>query len=167
MSTNLEQIEDTIAAIMIAESGLSTLDRIYLGVPYASLNEHDRWAVVTVDGEQTVSEMTGGNFVRLYAGSIILNVRQQDELTLVSDRVYRVSSYAAMHALANTTINLFRTGTNRSLQNLVFTNGGVLKIAVGEEAIEYGINAEQERIDAFSNSAILPFVVETKEVLAT
>lgn len=165
MSEPLELIENQIGAIMTAESALDGLDRIYLGVPFASLSEHDQWSVVSIDSEQTVRELTGSTFIRLYVGAIILNVRQQDALTLISERVYRVSSYATMHALANAVVELFRTSTNRALQNLSFANGGVLKIVVGEETVEYGINVETERIDAFSNSAIIPFLVETKEVL--
>lgn len=164
MTINLELIENKMAAMMTAESDLDSLDRIYLGVPYASLGEHDRWAVLSVDTQQGDTQNTGGYAYPLYVGSIIINVRQQDELLAVSDRVVRVSSYAAMHALANTTLSLFRTPTGRTLQNLALTNGGVLRISIGEEVVEFGINAEQERIDAFSNSAIIPFVVETQEV---
>lgn len=168
MATPITTIEEQIAAIMVAESSLDNVDMMYLGVPYAVPAEYNIWSIITIDTERTERQMTGARHERVYLGSIIVNVRQQDNpFTAIggSGRVQRVSSYSTMQTLGNAVVDLFKQTANQSLQNLTFVTGGVTEMIIGDEAVQYGIEATQERIDAYRNSVVIPFAVATLETM--
>lgn len=162
------ELADGIAAIMVADTNLSSIDMVFVGIPYAVQNQYDRWAVVVVDSEQTEEAMTGNKVFRTYTGGIVVNVRLQDTLTAVgiSGRIQRLGGYAAVNTLVDAVVKLFKTTTNRRLGNLAVTGGAVDNFEVGDPGIEYGIAAEQGRETSYQHFGSIPFECRTLETIS-
>lgn len=167
MTAPASLIEAQMATLMAADTNLDDLKRLYLGVPYNVPTQDYPYAVIVIDNEETEKEYTGNRVIRLYSGAIIINVIHQDIPETVTERIARVPSYTVMRDLVDTVVKLFKATTNRNLAGFSFGTGSVQMIAVGEELIEYGITAQQDRTDSFSNYGIIPFAVRTMEAMAS
>lgn len=161
------EIAQQIAAIMVADSELDSIDMLFVGIPYAVQAQYDRWSIVVVDSEQTEQLLTGNKVFRTYTGAIVINARLQDDLSAVgaSGRVQQLSGYTTVNTLVDTTVKLFKTAINRRLGNFAVTGGMVENFEVGEPGIEYGIAAEQERTDAYLHFGTIPFQCRTLETI--
>jgi hypothetical protein len=165
MTAPASLIEQQMAVLIEADTALASLKRLYLGVPYKVPTQDYPYAVVVVDNEETEKEYTGNHVVRAYSGAVIINVLHQDIPKTVTGKIARVPSYETMRDLVDAVVKLFKTTANRNLTGFTFENGLVQQIIMGDELIEYGITAQQERTDNFTNYGIIPFVVKTMEVM--
>lgn len=164
MTASVTLIEDQIATIMLAASALDDLNAVIRGVPYRVATQYYPFATVAVVSETTISRLTGNRHERAYAGIIQFETRHQD-VESVDDRTARVSSYAEIHHLVDQTVRLFKSEAQRTLGGLSLESGAVTQIVIGDDQIEYGVAPEPGRTDNYRNIGVLPFVVETLEVM--
>jgi len=163
MTAPATTIEDTIAATMVAADSLSTLNAVFRGVPYRVAAQYWPYALVVITSELTAGQMTGNKHEREYTGLIQVNAVHQD-VTTVTARSARITSYTTVHDLVNAVVALFKAEANRALGSVAVTGGAVYAIEVGEDMIEYGL-APGEREDSYTNYGSVPFVVRTLETM--
>lgn len=164
--SNADVIEQGIAALLASESDLSSVQRLYLGQPYDVPAQFWPWALIVIDSEESGDQMTGGRVVRAYSGAVVINVYHQDLPEAVSGadaRIVRVPSYALLRGFMEAAIGALKSDAGQTLGGVVLSGGFIRRVAVGEEAVSYGLVADAERPDNLINYGVIPFTVETVE----
>lgn len=168
------EIADKLIAIMADVDDLDQIKAFVRGVPYPPPRAH-LWpfAEVVVTEDEDAGYASGNTYFRTYKGFIQFNVMLADFQEL-RDRVLAVPSYDLVEDLVDAAVTEFRKVASssvpvpywRTLEDLAAGDEVVKKFDVTSPR-QYGIERKDERRDNFNNYGVVPFTVETTEIVST
>lgn len=119
---------------------------------------------IVIENELTAQTMTGDIHERVYQGFFLVSVQYHD-LATTDDKLQLIGSGVDVVNKCDRLVELFKSNQYCNLDGLTFVNGSVIQVHIGLQATTYAPANRTEREDNLHNIGIVPFEVDTHEVI--